>query len=244
MAFIMTGITEGRTGIGRLLRRLVLWRVGLRWHLFALIGLPLILLLSAIVLPGALASFQGLALTIVPGYLWTFAYVVLLGGGLNEEVGWRGFALPRLQALHGPLVGSLILGPVWALWHLPLFFMPFWDTPPSMLNFVLFLLACIFNTIMLTWLFNNTKGSVLLTILGHSSINTTYATLALLYSASIVTGHGGLVPIVIGVGAVSVLLVVLTRGRLGYQRYRQDVLVPATAHGNIADEIIEGQEGA
>jgi membrane protease YdiL (CAAX protease family) len=113
MAFIMTGITEGWAGIGRLLRRLVLWRVGLRWHLFALIGLPLILLLSAIVLPGALASFQGLTPTIVLGYSLIFAYVILLGGGLNEETGWRGFALPRLQRLHGPLVGSLILGPVW-----------------------------------------------------------------------------------------------------------------------------------
>src|SRR5215203_6608143 len=59
-AFIMTGITEGRVGIGRLLRRFVLWRVGLGWYLFALVGIPMILLLSVIVLPGALASFQGL----------------------------------------------------------------------------------------------------------------------------------------------------------------------------------------
>jgi membrane protease YdiL (CAAX protease family) len=223
MAFIMTGITEGRTGIGRLLRRLVLWRVGLRWHLFALIGLPLILLLSAIVLPGALASFQGLTPTIVLGYPLIFAYVILLGGGLNEETGWRGFALPRLQRLHGPLVGSLILGPVWwAFWHLPLFFIPSWDTPPTMLNIVLFLISCTFIAIILTWLFNNTQGSVLLAILAHSSINTTYATLAVLFSASIVTGHGGLVPFVIGFGVVALLLVALTRGRLGYQHYRQE----------------------
>jgi membrane protease YdiL (CAAX protease family) len=174
-------------------------------------------------LPRALASFQGLTPTIVPGYPLIFAYVVLLGGGLDEEAGWRGFALPRLQRLHGPLVESLILGPLWALWYLPLFFIPSWDTPPTMLNIVLFLMSCTFITIILTWLFNNTKGSVLLAILVHSSINTTYAAiLALLFSASIVTGHGGLVPIVIGFGVVALLLVALTRGRLGYQHYRQE----------------------
>src|SRR5215212_3274929 len=57
-AFIATGITEGRAGIRRLLRRFVMWRVGLRWYLFVLVGIPLIMLLGAIVLPGALASFE------------------------------------------------------------------------------------------------------------------------------------------------------------------------------------------
>ena len=112
-AFIMTGVTEGRAGIGRLLRRIVRWRVGIRWYLFALIGIPVILVLSAIVLLlGNLASFQGLSSTMALGYLLTFAPVFFLGGPLGEEPGWRGFALPRLQSLHGPLLGSLILGPL------------------------------------------------------------------------------------------------------------------------------------
>ena len=123
-AFVMTGATEGREGIRRLLHRIVLWRVGLRWYLFALVGFPAIIVLVASVLPGALASFQGLAPTIVTAYLFYFAYVFSIGGGLNEEVGWRGFALPRLQRLHGPLVGGLILGSLWALWHLPGFLIP------------------------------------------------------------------------------------------------------------------------
>ncbi len=67
-AFIMTGITEGREGVGRLLCQLVLWRVGFKWYLFALIGLPAIMVLSVIFLPGALASFQGLA-TLAPAAL-------------------------------------------------------------------------------------------------------------------------------------------------------------------------------
>src|SRR5919107_4871234 len=126
-AFIMTGATEGREGVGRFLRRFGLWRVGLGWYLFVLIGIPAILVLSVIVLPGVLASFEGQGLassgiSLAPLPLLSLFVYVLFHGPLAEEPGWRGFALPRLQSLHGPLVGTLILGPLWALWHLPLFF--------------------------------------------------------------------------------------------------------------------------
>jgi lysophospholipase L1-like esterase len=110
-AFIMTGIAEGKQGVGRLLRQLVLWRVSFKWYLFALIGLPAIMVLSVIFLPGALASFQGLAGPAPLPSLVLFVYIFFLGGPLGEEPRWRGFALPRLQRLCGPLVGSLILGP-------------------------------------------------------------------------------------------------------------------------------------
>src|SRR5215212_6109395 len=113
-AFIMTGAIEGREGVRRLLRRIVLWRVGLWWYLFVLAGIPAIIVLSTVVLPGALASFEASA---VPSTL--FLYVVagpvflFIGGPVFEEIGWRGFALPRLQRLHGPLVGSIVLGALW-----------------------------------------------------------------------------------------------------------------------------------
>lgn len=84
-AFIVTAITEGRLGIGSLLRQLVLWRVGLRWYLFALVGLPAIMVLSVIFLPGALESFQGLAgLAPVP-MLALFVYIFLVGGPLGRR---------------------------------------------------------------------------------------------------------------------------------------------------------------
>src|SRR5262245_51458940 len=106
----MTGVIEGKGGIGRLLRRCVLWRVGLGWYLIALIGIPMILVLGVIVLPGAMASFKGLASLVASPWLSQIVYV-FLHGPLGEEPGWRGLALPRLQRLHGPLAGSLILGP-------------------------------------------------------------------------------------------------------------------------------------
>ena len=227
-AFIMTGATEGRAGIRRLLHRYALWRVGLRWYLFVLIGIPVILVLSVIVLPGALASFQGLAPLDPLPLLGIFVYIFFLGGPLSEEPGWRGFALPRLQSLHGPLVGSLILGIFWGLWHLPLFWTP-WNTLTTF-NVVVFVLATICLSIIYTWVFNHTKGSLLIVILLHASFNMTAAGIvAPLFPAPIVLDYG-LLPILVGFGAAALLVVTLTRGRLGYQHYEQEeVPHPGTA---------------
>jgi membrane protease YdiL (CAAX protease family) len=226
-AFIMTAITEGRAGIHRFLRRFVLWRVGLGWYLFVLIGIPLILVLSVIVLPGALASFQGFATLAPLPLLGVFVYIFFLGGALGEEPGWRGFALPRLQSLHGPLVGSLILGVLWSLWHLPLFWTP-WNTL-STFNVVVFVLATTCLSIIYTWAFNNTKGSLLIAILLHWSFNVSTLIVAPLFLAPIVLDYG-LLPILPGFGVVALLIVVLTRGRLGYQHYQQEEEPdPATA---------------
>jgi uncharacterized protein len=222
-AFIMTGITEGREGVGRLVRQLVLWRVGFGWYLFALIGLPAIMVLSVIVLPGTLASFQGLATLSPLPLLVLFVYVFFLGGPLGEEPGWRGFALPRLQRRYGPLVGSLILGPIWAFWHLPLFWAPAWNLPPTILNIVMFVIAATAFTIVMTWVFNNTKGSLFMAVLVHTSFDMVLAILNGLFPVPIVNDYGSNVPVLIGLGVLALVLVALTRGRLGYQHYRHEV---------------------
>ena len=171
-AFIMTDVTEGRPGIGSLLRRIARWRVGLRWYLFAIVGIPAIALLGAIVLPGVLASFQMPTGSWLPSYLASFVVAFFIGGPLGEEPGWRRIALPRLQRLYGPLVGSLILGPIHVLWHLPLFWIPQWGTArDTVLDIVWYGLAGIALTVVYTWLFNHTKGSVLLTTLAHTSVD-------------------------------------------------------------------------
>jgi uncharacterized protein len=228
-AFIMTGATEGRAGIRHLMRRYVLWRVGLRWYLVVLLGPPVIVLLATIVLPGALASFKSLAPLNPPLLLVSFPLILIFGGALFEEGGWRGFALPRLQRLHGPLVGTLILAPLWACWHLPLFWVTVWGTPPTILNMVLFLAAVIFMTIVFTWVFNNTKGSILLAILLHTSFDVLVDPVGLLFPAPLVTGYGGALPMLIGLGVTALVLVALTRGRLGYQHYRQEDEFPDPA---------------
>jgi uncharacterized protein len=229
-AFIVTGITEGRAGLGRLLRRFVLWRVGFGWYLFALLGIPMLLVLGVICLPGAASSFQGLAaLTRLPMPWLTLAVYVLFHGPFGEEPGWRGFALPRLQRRYGPLVGSLILAPLWALWHLPVFWVPAWQFPPTLFNIVMFVIASIPLTILMTWAFNNTKGSLVIAILVHMIFDLSFVIVNLLFIAPIVTDYGSTLPIVIGCGAAALLVIALTRGRLGYQRYRQEVSDLATA---------------
>ena len=219
-AFIMTGATEGRDGVRRLLRRIVLWRVGLRWYLLVLVGIPAIVVLSTVVLPGALASFQASA---VPSTMFMYAVAtpifLFAGGPVFEEIGWRGFALPRLQRLHGPLVGSLVLGILWGLWHLPLFLIPSWDTPHgNPLDVALFVIWAVAITVVFTWVFNNTKGSVLLAILAHGSINSAAAAVFRLFPIPAVTG--GIANFVIGFGVVALLIVVVTRGRLAYEPER------------------------
>ena len=94
--FIMTAVTEGRPGIVRLLRQIVCWRVGIRWYVFALIGLPVTMVLATFIRPGTAESFDISARPFFLDYLRAFISIVLLGGPLFEEPGWTGFAQPRL----------------------------------------------------------------------------------------------------------------------------------------------------
>lgn len=225
--FIMTAAAEGRPGVRRWLRRIALWRVGLQWYLFALIGLPIVMTLATLIVrPEALESFRTLAPLAVLPYLSAFVFMVLIGGPLFEEPGWSGFAQPRLQRLHGPLVGGLILGSLWALWHLPGFLIPsqdLTDIPPrgTVVDFVVFALALIGLRLVMQWVFNHTKGSVLMAILVHASWNTFYsAALIQLFPAPSVLGS--YLNLTIAAGTLALLIVVLTKGSLGYRHYQQE----------------------
>jgi membrane protease YdiL (CAAX protease family) len=219
-AFIMTGVTEGRESVGRLLRRIVLWRVGLPWYLFALVGVPVVMALGTVIVPRGMASLLALGPRYVPTYLAWFLIIAIIGGPLLEEPGWRGFALPRLQPLHGPLVGSLILGLLWALWHLPEFLVPAWAKSSGgsgFLDIVKFVVIAIAFAIVITWVFNNTKGSVLMAILVHASIDTFSMPMGALFCPSEMATS-----ILLSFGALALVVVALTRGRLGYQHYQKE----------------------
>jgi uncharacterized protein len=229
-AFVMTGVTEGREGVRRLLRSIVLWRVGLRWYLFVLLGIPLVLTLGALVVPGTLASFKPMPpLSMLTSYLILFIYpALIIGGPLGEEPGWRGFALPRLQRRYGPLVGTLILSPLWAFWHVPIWLVLWREAGMfDVYNLVVYVMFITVWSIVMTWVFNNTRGSVLMAILLHTSVDAFPNGILwpLLPASNNVTGYGVLVGyfgMVIGLGAVALVVVGLTRGRLGYQNDRQE----------------------
>jgi membrane protease YdiL (CAAX protease family) len=227
-AFVMTGVIEGKAGVVHLLRRYVQWRVGIQWYLFVLVGVPLIIVLGTIVVPGALASFQPILGPLLIAYPMAFVLTFLLGGPLGEEPGWRGFALPRLQERNGPLWGSVILGVLWALWHFPLFWSGVW-TPPTIPNMIMFTVMITMLTIMMTWVFNHARGSLLITMLMHASFNTFANKMAApLFPAPIFDDYG-LLPVLIGFTATALVLIVVTRGRLGYDTYLREQRTVQTA---------------
>jgi membrane protease YdiL (CAAX protease family) len=108
---------------------------------------------------------------------WTVPVLLLqvfyqfFSGPFSEEAGWRGFALPRLEAKYNALVSSLILGVVWTFWHLPLFYVP--GQAQMSIPMPIYLLLCVSVTTYLTWLYNNTRGSLVITVLGHWAFNLT-----------------------------------------------------------------------
>jgi hypothetical protein len=122
---------------------------------------------------------------------------------LGEEIGWRGYALPRLQARYGSLLASLIIGFTWGAWHLPLFWLPgnFHQTIPP----TLFLLQSVALAIIYTWLYNQTKGSLLIAHLFHAASNVTLGVLPVLPTD---TG-GDLTPLWLTVGLLSVFTIVV-----------------------------------
>jgi uncharacterized protein len=169
-AMIITAQEYGREGLRSLLGRVLRWRVAPIWYGVTILG-PLAITLAAVALHATLGGRMpslGTLIGALPVVLLTALYMLIFVA-LGEEVGWRGYALPALQARHGALLSSLILGVLWALWHLPLFFNP--DTLYGNLPFVLFLAYLVPFTILITWVFNSTGGSVLMAILMHAMFN-------------------------------------------------------------------------
>jgi uncharacterized protein len=170
-AVVVTAQEGGRAGLRSLLGRIARWRVAPVWYGVALLG-PILLYLAAMALhvllggqpPDLSALIEAIPLVMV---LSVYFFVVV---ALGEEVGWRGYALPALQARYGALLSSMILGVAWALWHLPLFFNPSVGSY-SDLSFVLWLAYLIPFTILITWVFNSTGGSVLMAMVIHAVMN-------------------------------------------------------------------------
>jgi membrane protease YdiL (CAAX protease family) len=217
-AFVMEYATGGKAGVVRLLRAIGRWRVGFRWYLFAILGIPAINVLGGVFVPGVLASYRPPALAWIQGYPASFLRALVIGGPLGEEPGWRGFALPRLQRRYGPLVGTVILAPLHVLWHLPMFWVPQWGTPrDTALDVLWYALSGTAVTFVFTWLYNRTRGSVLLAVLAHTSMDAFF--LPPFFAAPVAASN---LPFTFGFGVFALLLVVATRGRLGYEPERDE----------------------
>jgi membrane protease YdiL (CAAX protease family) len=222
-AVIVLATTEGRPGVTRLLKRCVQWRVQPRWYVVALSANLLIWLLSYSALIGprlftaAVQHWPLLFTTFLP-YV---AFGILIPS-IAEEPGWRGFALPHLQQRYGPLAASLLLGLLHGLWHIPALMSLLGPTPLA--NYPPFMLTAMMTAVLYTWVYNHTAGSVLLAMLFHAAGNAATGWLTALFrDAGLQEPRAGVAGFltsttwinVIGYGLAALLLVVLTRGRLG-----------------------------
>jgi uncharacterized protein len=165
--FVIAFVIKQKGGVKTLLRRWTMWRVSPWWYIAAFS--PIVVSLLAALLYFQFDS-QPVASTKFPGvpFLAGFLVISLVTGAMGEELGWRGFALPWLQTRFNALWASLILGVIWGLWHLPLWFTGMgWEET----SFWLFAWLGIAMTVILTWICNSTRGNMLLVTLFHMSYN-------------------------------------------------------------------------
>jgi membrane protease YdiL (CAAX protease family) len=176
-AVIVTGLTRGSPGVRALLQKVLIVRVSPWWYAFAFftmagVSIAAILLTnrldasSAIPLLSPENPFSG-PLGLLAGILMLFLFTMLFNA---EEFAWRGVALPRLQARHNALVASLILSVPWLFFHLPLFFKA--GSSQSESSFLSYAVGMVATTILFTFLYNHTRGSLLLVYILHASMNT------------------------------------------------------------------------
>jgi uncharacterized protein len=220
-AFLVIAAESGKPGVRAWLHRFVQWRVGIQWYLVAILGVLVVWLLAYSTIYGS----APLSAVLKPGLWSLFGTFLLLGmvvPGYGEEAGWRGFALPRLQERYGPLRGSLVLGLLHGLWHLPVFFTPFLG-PFTRVGYTTFLLTAVAMTLIYTWLYNNTRGSILIAVLFHASINASSTAMGAAIPADVplsgwlqpFVDHGWLNMLTFAV--IALILVLSTRGALSYR---------------------------
>lgn len=220
-AFLLTYIHEGRNGTKNLLKRGLdvrfrkIWLVPIFLLMPAIVGLSLLLaVLSGEPLPEIEVFSQ--PWVIIPA----FFYILFLGGPVAEEFGWRGYALDRLQMNYTALASSVILGFAWGLWHLPLFFMPgqemYYNVPIWG-----FILGTILFSIIFTWVYNNTGGSILAVLLLHTTGNLSH----FIFPAT-ETKLGGLYSLILNVIVVVIILILWGPKRM----VREQQITPSSIH--------------
>ncbi len=173
-AVIVTGVTKGKAGIRALFAKLLIARVGFRWYAFAIFVIAAICMAAVLLgnqfgpspaLPILSKEMPSAPIALLLNITAMFIFRGILNG---EELAWRGSALPQLQAKYNALISSVILSVPFTLFHLPLFFDPAMNMGP----FASFAIRAVALTILFTWIYNNTRGSVLLAYFMHAAFNT------------------------------------------------------------------------
>jgi uncharacterized protein len=167
LGILFVALLRGRSGVRVLLGRLLRARIGLRWYLAAVaLAVPA---LCAVWVSTLLGGPSPVVVTTISAVVVSFLFSIFPGSAVGEELGWRGFALPRLQARHSALASSLIVGAAWGIYHFPLFLLGSPIRPFAL--FLPFAIGCVIMSIFYTWMYNGTGGSLLIVVLLHATTN-------------------------------------------------------------------------
>ena len=222
---VMTFVTDGGAGVRALLGRVIRGRVHVGWWVVALVGVPLAAVLGATIYSRQLPDVAPLGgPSFLLSYVPSFLLIAVLGGPLFEEIGWRGFALPRMQQVMHPAAASIVLGLLWCFWHAPQFLSPTWAASSGgggPLGLLLYALTVVSFSIVISWIFNHTRASVLIAVLVHTSIDAVSTVIPRMYPPEVAQSA---VPLLIAYGTAAVVLLAATRGRLGIQSLRAEDL--------------------
>lgn len=196
-------LSGGREAVMDLLRRIVRWRVHPLWYAIALL-LTASIGLAAIGILRLMGGTQTIGVDLPLSQVLPSLAFQIFFFTLTEETAWRGFALPRLLERYNALTASLILGLLWGLWHIPLFLIP--GSFQASLSFPGFLLTALATSVMFTWVFNHTGGSVLIAGLFHAATDVSIAALG------VMSGSTLLFWLFIGIQWIVTLTIVLIEG--------------------------------
>jgi uncharacterized protein len=161
---------SGRTVLFTWLTNALNWRVSWQWYALAFFMPPLVMLLAQIIhwaLGGTIPTSP--AVGHVPFAVANFGLVFLIGGPLGEELGWRSYAVPALGSRMGWRTTSLFVGVIWGVWHVPWFFTA--GTAQSQMQFAVFMFNIIAGSVLFSWLFLRSKGSIIPALIAHTSLN-------------------------------------------------------------------------
>jgi membrane protease YdiL (CAAX protease family) len=167
VALLVTARNEGGTGVRVLLRRVVEWQVPARWYVFAAGYMAAIKFAVAVMYRAVMGTWPRFGTD--PWYIIPFAVIFSTPFQAGEEIGWRGYALPWLAARFRLPAASLLLGLIWAFWHLPQFFIREADTYGQ--SFLVFVFQVVALSVAIAWLWTRTGGSLLLPMLLHAAVN-------------------------------------------------------------------------
>jgi uncharacterized protein len=161
----------GGGGIRRLLRPVIHWRVGLRWYAIALVGPTLLFLVGDVIRLVSGAALPGSWLAIPSAAAFAFLVGALIAGSFGEEVGWRGLGQRELQQKYGALWAAVLVGVIWSLWHMWPIAAPGGLSTTTWSETSLTFIRLISTSVVYAWLFNSTRGSLLIVMLAHAGHN-------------------------------------------------------------------------